>query len=86
MKATEFLEKLRETPRKWKLDSIGRIRCDSGLCPIEATAGTGRFTAYNTGGPRLGLPEPLIDRIVAGADFTKTSYWRKHLLKACGLE
>lgn len=84
MTATQFLARLQETPRNWHV-SEGRIRCESGLCPIEAVAGTGRYTAINLGAPELGLSDFLVDRIINGADSSDLSSWRKRLLKACSL-
>lgn len=87
MKIAEFLEKLSKTPRKWRLEGTA-IRCESGLCPVEAVAGTGPMSAYGRGGPKLGIPRYIIVRIVCGADdlTPRHSLWRKRLLKACDLK
>ncbi len=87
MKAEEFLKRLRKTPRKWHLeprDGNREIRCDLGLCPIEAVGKTGQYTAVRAG-VQLGLSEDLTCKIMDAADDETHGIWRRRLLEACGL-
>lgn len=82
----EFLARLREAPRKWEMDSIGRIRLDC-YCPIEAVAG-GKGAVI--GGIELGLSDADLFIIMVTADNCTTyrdfdGNLRLQLRTACGL-
>jgi len=86
MTGAQFLARLRKTPRKWLVREDGFIRCKSGLCPIEAVAGTGESSVAE-GAIDLGLSYFLVNRIINAPDFNVyKSSWRNRILKACGLD
>lgn len=82
----EFLVKLRETPRKWKFDGAGRIRCN-GNCPIEQVSGVQMAVM---GAIKLGLNDKDLYAIMVTADnASEYPAWdpglRLQLRNACGL-
>jgi hypothetical protein len=97
MTLKEFLHLLENTPREWRLTSIGSIRIGYldgvGVCPINCVA---PIIFYRTGpfmraAETLGLPHMLAKQIGWAADNKNIPYGhaafelRKKLLTACGL-
>ena len=78
MTLQEFLDKLAETPREWRLRK-NRLRCMKG-CPIDALGGD---WGYQNGD--LGLAHGTCLRIIIAADNRGAPKTRAKLLKACGL-
>jgi len=85
----EFLAKLRKTPRKWRLTKAGRIRCQSGACPM------GYFSKiYKEPFPKVAadLLKMKVSITVKIAEASDNSWGnaegptRRDLLKACGLK
>ena len=84
MTLNEFLKKLEQTPRKWKLDQYGGIRLPRGRfnqCPIEALDGD-----WIEPDGCLGLARGVRSSIIHAADDGQyRTKLRARLLKACGL-
>lgn len=79
----QFLEKLRETPRDWRLTSIGRIRNKHGFCPLYVVYG-------GWGSDKVLLFPDVRDGVLITADYqfgdsTYDENLRWKLLDACGL-
>lgn len=87
----EFLEKLRQTPRDWKLDGPGGIRRVAGTlrqCPLSSLCDLyPEATDGYSAGKTLGFDEYTIRNVIHAVDFAihHDKNVRKDLLKACGL-
>lgn len=89
----EFLEKLRATPRDWRL-ALGRIRRLSPdlQCPISSVLGGQMFDGVAIG-TKSGMDAEIAKKIMSSADSDKAYSWdtyfdpqiRADLLAACGL-
>lgn len=94
MSYDEFLERLRNTPRTWRLYQAGQLRIDTPWltsCPITATAH--QPALYNVAdlhscAKRLGLSHELMLAITRAGDNTPghDPAIRRDLLRACGLD
>jgi hypothetical protein len=94
MNLTQFLEKLKQTPRNWKLQFGYQLRtsgdCD---CPISAVirldAPNDAERAYlrpiGVGTDMLLLSKHNAVEIVEAADSSAKSYLRERMIEACGL-
>lgn len=85
MTLNQFLKELEKTPRRWRADRRGHLRCATGRCPLEAVGETsmgGFFHAAKT----LGIPTSQRRRIVSAADGAAYPKLRARLLKACGIK
>ena len=99
MNLNEFLERLRETPRCWKLTSGKYIRLRMAdrshvwtACPITSMGSRELYSSchYRSVAEELGMERELRDQIVAAADMLPEHGYdhklRAKLLEACGLE
>lgn len=90
MTLEQFLEKLEQTPRDWKLNGgmIMRVaRNNSPQCPVSSLCNRQTYQ-WRLAARQLHLPAITASRIADAADYTTTP-WKKlraKLLKACGLE
>lgn len=75
MTLDEFLERLRETPRDWRLDGGVILRAEN-QCPFMAVPGAGRLKSW------------LCDAVWAAADSAPghDPALRAQILDACGLK
>lgn len=81
-----FLDRLRATPRGWRVTPRGLIRTQGviGKCPITAVS-RGSAPAY-VAADEIGLGREMAERIMAAADGSvHEGEIRRDLLKACGL-
>lgn len=83
----QFLEKLRNTPRKWELkfDCIRMFEDECRHCPLSKAIGAS-FSAPVTSSKVLGISSYLAGDIMCAADNYGDKNIRKDLLEACGLE
>lgn len=90
MTYAEFLQRLAETPRDWRVNDEGMIRRNNDSeCPISSLCGAVDL-AFRQVSQRLGIGISLSYRIAEAADFVdpkgEALKVRADLLKACGLQ
>ena len=86
MTLQQFLDKLAETPRTWKVtgkEPYKGLRSGS-RCPVEVVAGRGE-DQYDQALYDLKLLPNTAERIINAADFCGEEAMSARLLKACGL-
>ncbi len=87
MTTDEFLIKLEQTPRDWKVSRSGKVRrfnseLNDMVCPLEEVLGVNK--ALLTTAHDMGLHEATL--IMGAADFHRDkAELRARILKACGL-
>ena len=90
MNREQFLEKLHQTPRKWRVTKQGKLRLGK-LCPITAVAGARSSLEWHSGAQTLGINDTDAVLIFLSSDISYIplpgSYmpFRRKLLAACGL-
>lgn len=96
MTLDEFFDELKALDIEWKLNSIGAIRCENGLCPIAALANSkGHYvtneSALTQGFQLLNMQYDIASEIVGAADdfhpsfLSQTKEIRARLLEELGL-
>lgn len=88
MTEREFLKRLRQTPRDWRVTYWGHIRryadANSPRCPISSLVAS-PCSQYKECAGWMRIPPKLRDRIFAASDDYGERGLRQKLLRACGI-